>query len=233
MGKDKPWLLAFDLSTPRGVVVVDGPGTSLCGEVEGASRVSRLFVVATMLAGEAGIEARDISLLGVGRGPGSFTGIRVAVTAAKALACALAVPLVAPDSLMVTAAGEPGGDQAVFAAIDARRGEVYHAIYRMREGYPEAEAPPRAAPPQDAAAALAEWMRAHGGAVGIGNGIAAYPGAWPEGMRESGREAPRAEGLARLCRMAYRRGEVVDPLALMPLYLRRPDARGRSGEGTG
>jgi len=232
MRNNKPWLLAFDLSTPTGVVIVDGPGVSLCGEVDGSSRVSRLFVVAATLLSEAGISTRDISLLGVGRGPGSFTGIRVAVTAAKTLAAVLGVPLVAPDSLMVTAAGEAERGSAVFAAIDARRGEVYCAVYRLSEGYPEVSMAPLVAAPAEAAAFLAEWMDEHGcGVVGIGNGIAAYPGAWPVGMRESGTAAPRAEGLVELCRLAYGRGEVVDPFMLMPLYLRSPDARERCGGG--
>lgn len=232
MNADKPWLLAFDLSTPRGALVVDGPGITLCGEVDASSRASQLFVLAGDLISEAGICPRDIALFGVGRGPGSFTGVRVAVTAAKLLASVLAIPLVAPDSLMVTAAGSGEDEDLVFAAIDARRGEVYHAFYRMCGGFPEALMDPCVAPPESAAASLRGWMeKLDRGVVGVGNGIAAYPDAWPEGMKVAGTDAPGAESLAELCRLAYKRGETVDPVALLPLYLRRPDARERCGGG--
>ncbi len=229
MGMDNAWLMALDLSAPRGVLALDGPGGTLQREVAGASRVSRLFVAAGELMSEAQISPRDLGLLGVGRGPGSFTGVRVAVTAAKVLASVLAVPLVAPDSLMVNAAGVGKEARAVFAAIDARRGEVYHALYRLENGYPRVLVEARVGPPAEAALSLAAWMEEEGGGVvGVGSGIDEYGGVWPEGMERATGEYPRAEALAELCRLAYGRGEMVDPVALLPLYIRRPDARERS-----
>ncbi len=229
--------MAMDLSTPRGVLVVDGPSGVFYRDVNGASRVSRLFVAAAELVSEAGIDRCDIGLIGVARGPGSFTGVRVAVTAAKVLAAALEAPLVAPDSLTVTAMGVGEHGDAVFAAIDARRGEVYHALYRQDRGYPVALMEPRVAPPEAAAASVRDWMEKEGSEVaGVGNGMEAYPGAWPAGLTRSGTATPRAESLAGICRLAYACGETEDPVALLPFYLRRPDARERGGreeEGRG
>ncbi|MEW6553324.1 MAG: tRNA (adenosine(37)-N6)-threonylcarbamoyltransferase complex dimerization subunit type 1 TsaB [Actinomycetota bacterium] len=237
MTGEKAWLLAWDLSAPRGVLALDGPGTTLRHEIAGAMRVSRLFVVAGELLAEAGIAKDALGLLGVGCGPGSFTGVRVAVTAAKVLAAALHVPLVAPDSLMVLAAGagETGGGgeegRYVFAAIDARRGEVYHALYRVEGGRPHVLMEPSVATPESAAASLLSWMEGEGHAViGTGSGIEAYRTAWPREMRPVGGRHPCAEGLVGMCRLARDRGEDADPMTLLPFYLRRPDTRERCGD---
>jgi tRNA threonylcarbamoyladenosine biosynthesis protein TsaB len=231
MAADDTWLLAWDLSSPRGKLVLDGPGTTLQCEIAGTSRVSSLFVAAGDLLSNAGIAPRALGLLGVGRGPGSFTGIRVAVTAAKVMAATLHVSLVAPDSLMVLAAGAGADNGAVFAAIDARRGEVYHALYRITQGYPTALIDPCVASPETAAASLEAWMKVGGcGAVGVGSGMDAYREVWPDGLVRAGEDHPRAEGLVDLCRLAHGRGETIDPMALLPLYLRRPDARERCGD---
>jgi tRNA threonylcarbamoyladenosine biosynthesis protein TsaB len=182
----------------------------------------------------AGISPQELGLLGVGRGPGSFTGVRVAVTAAKVLASVLEIPLVAPDSLAVTAVGAGEHGEVVFAAIDARRGEVYNALYRLDGGYASVLMEPCVAPPESAAASIQVWMEREGsGVIGAGSGIDAYPDVWPEGMTKAEGEYPRAESLERLCRVAYGRGESVDPMTLLPFYLRRPDARERCEGGGG
>jgi tRNA threonylcarbamoyladenosine biosynthesis protein TsaB len=231
---NKPWLMALDLSTPRGVVVVDGPGGTASSEVAGSSRVSRLFVAAGELMSATGINARELGLLGVGKGPGSFTGVRVAVTAAKVLASVLDIPLVAPDSLMVTAVGAGRDEEVVFACIDARRGEVYHALYRIDDGYPEVLMEPRVSPPEEAADSIRAWMEGDTGVpIGAGSGYDAYLDCWPYGLAGTGMETPQAESLAGLCRLALERGEIVDPVTLLPIYLRQSDARERYWGGRG
>jgi tRNA threonylcarbamoyladenosine biosynthesis protein TsaB len=234
MTGDKVWLMAMDLSTPRGVLVLDGPDGALQREVPGAARVSQLFVAADELTSSAGISPAELGLIGVGRGPGSFTGVRVAVTAAKVLASVLDVPLVAPDSLMVIAAGAGEKGEVVYAAIDARRGEVYHALYLLGEDIPAVLMGPGVDSPELAASNIRDWMeREDRDAIGAGNGIDAYPDVWPEGMSRTGGDHPHVESLVRLCRLAHGRGEIVDPMALLPLYLRRPDARERCGGDKG
>ncbi len=162
MAADDTWLLAWDLSGARGVLVLDGPGTTLYREIAGTTRVSHLFVTAGDLLSSAGIVPQAIGLLGVGRGPGSFTGVRVAVTAAKVLADALRLPLVAPDSLKVLAAGAGEEGDTVFAAIDARRGEVYHALYCIDHGHPRVLMEPSVTSPVAAAASLHAWIGRRG-----------------------------------------------------------------------
>ncbi len=231
MRRDDTWLLGLDLSTPRGILVLAGEGGSFHREIAGDARVSRLFPAVAEVMSDAGIGPREVGLIGVGRGPGSFTGVRVAVTAAKIMAAVLDLPVVAPDTLMVTAAGAGEEGKAVFAALDARRGEVYYALYRFYDGYPAALMEPCVASPEAAAASLSRWIEGEvAGAIGVGSGIDAYPYAWPAGVEMIAGGGPEPAGLARLCRLAAAREELCDPYMLLPLYLRRPDAsRGYGG----
>lgn len=79
----------------------------------------------------AGIAIQDIELIGVGTGPGSFTGIRIAVASARMLAQVLQVPLVGMESplLWALAADAAAGD-AILAAFDAKKGRVFGALYK-------------------------------------------------------------------------------------------------------
>ena len=211
-------------------MALDGPEGTLGREISGHERTARLFVEMEILMGDAGIGLGDVSLLGVGRGPGSFTGVRVAAAAAKALAFATGKPLVVPDSLAVRAAGARVSSGAVFAALDARRGEVYYGIYLIEGGYPREYLGPRSASPDRAAADLEAYLeREGGGLVLVGTGITAYPDAWPPGVEVVENEPPRAEGLAMSCRGEMAHGRVIDPFELAPLYVRRPDL-GRARE---
>ena len=232
MRVDREWLLALDISGPRGVLALEGPRGLFYREVAGGSRVSQLFVTAGEVFSEAGIDPRHLGLIGVARGPGSFTGVRVGVMAAKVLAAVFELPLVAPDSLRVMAMGARGEAEAVFVALDARRGEVYHALYGLDGEYPVGLEGPRVAPPAQAARSLSRWRaRLPGRLVLAGSGIDAFPDAWPADLPRLAGELPEPGGLAQLCRYAFERGEDVQPMQLLPLYLRRPDAREHSEGG--
>ncbi len=224
------WLLAFDLSTPRGVLVLEGPGGTFWREIAGHERTAGLFVEASALLREAGVDREEIALLGVGRGPGSFTGVRVAVAAAKTLAFSLQRPLVAPESLAVRAAGTGLSAGLVFVVLDARRNEVYYGAYRMAGGCPQAILGPGADVPERAADRFASCReKANGEAMITGTGVDAFPHAWPPDLAVVVSEPPGAEGLSRLCRLKAERGELADPFKLKPLYVRRPEL-GRTRE---
>lgn len=223
------WLLALDLAGPLGLVVLEGPGVLNHCSWEGGEGARLLFSAAAGLLDQAGIKAGDLGLLGVGRGPGSFTGIRMGIMAAKALAEVLGVQLVAPDSLAAAAVG-PEGSENVFVALDARRGELYSALFRMeaREkgafSFPRLVAGPQVRGPRETARFLAERSaELEGELLLLGSGISAYPHLWPRDARRAERRGPDPAGLAWLCRELHRRGEVEDHLSLVPLYLRKPD----------
>jgi tRNA threonylcarbamoyladenosine biosynthesis protein TsaB len=225
-GEEKGWQLTLDLSLPRGIVLLEGEGGLYFREVEGGSRVSLLFPLARELLQEGGIGTEDISFVGVGRGPGSFTGVRVAVTAAKVLSWCLRKPLVEVDTLEALAAAVSGGNAKIFTAVDARRKEVYYALLERREGRLFYLLPPRVGSPREAARVLEEVMMNGGeGVAAVGNAFSAYDEAWPE-VRFAGEDIS-AEGLAGLCRARFREGARRDPLQVLPLYVRKPDAEAR------
>lgn len=226
LAANNDWLLALDLSTPYGIVVLEGNGNLFHRNVAAGSRVSQLFVEVSELLSLAAINATGLGVIGVGKGPGSFTGIRVAVMAAKALAKVLEIPLVAPDTLEVIAAGCRGSVGAVMATLDARRGEVYYGLYRLGRAETAIIEEPRVGPPREAVDHLSQWKGRLEGDIGLtGSALKAFPEAWPPDLLVFENGSPSPEGLSRVCRKYHERRAVEDPMKLRPLYLRRPDAR--------
>ncbi|HXH82846.1 MAG TPA: tRNA (adenosine(37)-N6)-threonylcarbamoyltransferase complex dimerization subunit type 1 TsaB, partial [Candidatus Tectomicrobia bacterium] len=91
----------------------------------------RLLAAVDRVLADAGWSARDIDGLAVAVGPGSFTGLRIAVSTVKGLALALGIPAVAAvPSLDAMAAALPWASLPVCPVIDARKGEVYASLYR-------------------------------------------------------------------------------------------------------
>ena len=128
-----PALLAFDtateglhigLSVGERVWLHEGPG--------GARASSTLIPSVRQLLARAGIALGELDVIGFGRGPGAFTGIRTACSAAQGLAFGANRPVLAIDTLMAVAedARERNGSTDVWVAMDARMDEIYAAHYR-------------------------------------------------------------------------------------------------------
>ncbi|MBE3563609.1 MAG: tRNA (adenosine(37)-N6)-threonylcarbamoyltransferase complex dimerization subunit type 1 TsaB [Hydrogenibacillus schlegelii] len=125
--------LAFDTSAlPLSVALVDGE--HILAEWTAAARLNHaeaLYPALQALFDRAGVAKRSVQSIVVARGPGSYTGVRIGVTAAKALAYALGVPLTGVSSLAALAlAVPPGVSGRIVSLIDARRGRAYAAVYR-------------------------------------------------------------------------------------------------------
>jgi len=105
--------------------------TILCKEMaeEGYSHAERLHVFIEAIIKESGISFQDISAIAVSQGPGSYTGLRIGVSAAKGLCYALGIPLIAVDTLQVLASQAKVSNGLIIPMIDARRMEVYSAIF--------------------------------------------------------------------------------------------------------
>jgi len=95
------------------------------------------------------IELADIGLIAVARGPGSFTGIRIGVAAAKGLSWASDIPAVGVSTLEAMAFQLALADGIVCAVMDARRSEVYNALFEVRGGEPVRLCEDRAIPLSD------------------------------------------------------------------------------------
>jgi tRNA threonylcarbamoyladenosine biosynthesis protein TsaB len=164
----------------------------------------------------AGIAAQDLDLIAATVGPGSFTGVRIAIAAARGLALVTHARLFGTDSLTVMARAAlmeglaPAGPFAV--AVDARRGMVYFGVYDEQAGKIEG---PLLIAPDDAVTLLPPELRL---AVGNGAQLLAAAGARLEPALPT--LQPSAEALAEI---ALERGETT--AVLRPLYLRPPDAQ--------
>jgi tRNA threonylcarbamoyladenosine biosynthesis protein TsaB len=125
--------LAIETATERASVAVGrSAGEAVEESMVGARRHAAGLL--TMIAGaleRAGITLDDLTGLALSDGPGSFTGLRVGASVAKALVQARGLPLWTAPSLMVRAAGVAREGEAVLAVADALRGEIYAAAYRF------------------------------------------------------------------------------------------------------
>ena len=175
---------------------------------------------AGQLLAEAGVAKSQLDAIAVGRGPGAFTGVRLAIAIAQGIALALDRPVVPVSTLAVLAVGAPSDATRILAAIDARMGEVYSGAFERRGDdlaalSTEAVSPPGAVVLPDAA----------GGWYGVGTGFAAAEAALQAslGAQLGGVDAaalPHAADVARLAAAAFARGEALPPERIEPAYLR-------------
>ena len=221
-----PTILAVDTSTERlGVALLHGD-TSVHRHLElGTGHANVALSVIDEVLAEAGVDRTNIDAIAVCRGPGGFTGLRIAMGIAQGLALALEVPVVPVSGLRVLAAAAPAG-MPVLALIDARMGEFYAAAWSDRAAA-AADAPPLlpecVAGPEVLLESLVEagWPAGQGAAVGpgvasgllakkspVGASLLAIPG-WPD-----------ARVLAQLGRADLLRGKGVPAEDAQPVYLR-------------
>lgn len=126
------YILNIETATKNCSVSLTKDGsTLLCKEMaeEGYSHAERLHVFIEEIIQEAGITFQDLSAIAVSQGPGSYTGLRIGVSAAKGLCYALDIPLIAIDTLQTLARQVKETDGYIVPMIDARRMEVYSAIF--------------------------------------------------------------------------------------------------------
>lgn len=213
-------LLALDTATEACSVALLHDGRVISHyEVIPRLHAQRLLPMIKDLLEQAGVPLAALDALAFGRGPGAFTGVRIAIGVVQGLAFALDRPVLPVSNLAVLAqrALREQGAQQVAAAIDARMDEVYWGCYRAQQGEmrllgSEAVlAPERAGLPRDAAG---DWF-------GAGTGWGAYAARIP--VVTSGQDGallPHAEDLLSLARFAWARGEVVAADQAQPVYLR-------------
>ena len=126
------YILNIETATKNCSVALANEGkTILCKEIaeEGYSHAERLHVFIEEIIKEAGIAFKDLSAIAVSQGPGSYTGLRIGVSAAKGLCFALDIPLIAVDTLQVLASQAKVSKGLIIPMLDARRMEVYSAIF--------------------------------------------------------------------------------------------------------
>ncbi|RTY90014.1 tRNA (adenosine(37)-N6)-threonylcarbamoyltransferase complex dimerization subunit type 1 TsaB [Flavobacterium sp. GT3R68] len=130
-----PYILNIETATKNCSVAVAKEGkTILCREMaeQGYSHAEKLHVFIEEVLQELHLTFKDLSAVAVSQGPGSYTGLRIGVSAAKGLCFALNIPLIAIDTLQVLASQVTIAEGIIVPMIDARRMEVYSAVYNAQ-----------------------------------------------------------------------------------------------------
>ncbi|MFC1528650.1 tRNA (adenosine(37)-N6)-threonylcarbamoyltransferase complex dimerization subunit type 1 TsaB [Candidatus Latescibacterota bacterium] len=179
------------------------------------------------LVTEAGITMNDIEGIAVSLGPGSFTGLRIGISTAMGLAYGLGLKAVGVNTLMGLAWNSAPPGTLVCPLIDAKRSEVYTAIYRTGNDIPDVVIKPAAVP----VAKLADMLRLQGEPITV-TGPAA--GQFRKTLEETAGASlsfvpsemaqPSAVSIALVGSAMFNRNRGVTPSALKPVYLRRSDA---------
>lgn len=222
-------ILAIETAVDRvGVAVGDASGVRASSMLASDRRhAESLAPMIEFVLGQAGLRVSDIDQIAVDAGPGLFTGMRVGLATAQSMAWALDIPVIPVGSLETIAFGTAPGEDPVAVALDARRGEVYFAIFREspEHGEPRLLRAPEVMSPQDAAIAIADRGER---TLCVGSGFRRHeqefetvpwvvPGPVSLAM-------PRAEDLLGLAVLRAAREQWVAPDAVEPVYLRAPDA---------
>jgi tRNA threonylcarbamoyladenosine biosynthesis protein TsaB len=189
---------------------------------------TRLMALVVEVLDAAGAEWADVDRIAVGVGPGTFTGLRIGVATARALARAREIELVGVSTLHALARGTSGAalaTDAVMAVIDARRGEVFAAGWAAAEAG-RADAAPLLRPCALAPEALARAMRSDQRSwLAVGDGAVEFR----EALEHAGARIPQPDSefnrvsAIEHCRLALAL-PVESPEGVRPEYLRLPDA---------
>jgi tRNA threonylcarbamoyladenosine biosynthesis protein TsaB len=206
------------LGTEQGIV-----GTAQVSRGKGHAEF--LVPAIKYISNEAGVSLTSVAGVAVGLGPGLFTGMRVGVATAKAMAQALRVPIIGIPSLDLLAYGVRHSSRLICATVDARRGEVFTAFYRQVPGGVQRLSEYVVWPPERLAG---EVQARSEETLFVGNGALVYRDRLPRGARiehaSVSQAFPAAPALVELALPRFVREDTDPLLELEPLYVRKTDA---------
>jgi tRNA threonylcarbamoyladenosine biosynthesis protein TsaB len=214
-------LLAFETSSTSGSVALETAAGITVREL-GIPReqTERLLSVTDELLSAAGIDLKRLDGIAFGRGPGSFTGLRVSVAVAQGLGLASGVPLLPVSSLLCLAerAWQEARCERALVCVDAHMGEVYWAHAARGGDAVEIVGDERlGAPAEVVVPETAPWWA-------VGNGFAAHAAALTGVTRSASRVLPEllpsAAALLPRARRDLTAGRTAPPAAALPVYLR-------------
>ncbi len=211
-------ILALDTSTEYLSLALWLDGEILTRDLHaGQTHSQQTLPLLKELLSEAKVTVDDMDGIAFGAGPGSFTGLRIGCGVAQGLAFGANLPVVGISTLLALAASSGAG--RVIACLDARMGEVYHAIYiknslEWNEISPPGLYKPDAVPPVTGS----DW-------VGTGSGWATYGEALkvcygPQVIQTMPNEYPKAAAIAALARPLFEAGLGLPAAQAAPIYIR-------------
>ncbi|WP_312946672.1 tRNA (adenosine(37)-N6)-threonylcarbamoyltransferase complex dimerization subunit type 1 TsaB [Superficieibacter sp.] len=217
-------ILAIDTATEAcSVALLNDGKTGAHFELCPREHTQRILPLVQQQLSEGGVRLADLDALAFGRGPGSFTGVRIGIGIAQGLALGASLPMIGVSTLMTMAQGawRKTGATRVLAAIDARMGEVYWAEYqRDADGVWHGEETEAVLKP-DAVTARLQQLTGSWATVGTGWG------AWPDmaqgtavTLTDGDVQLPAAEDMLPLASQLLARQQTVPPEEAEPIYLR-------------
>jgi tRNA threonylcarbamoyladenosine biosynthesis protein TsaB len=211
-------ILALNTSTEHCSLALWLDGAVVERDVLAGQRHTELILpMLQALLAEAGVSLGELDGIAFGSGPGSFTGLRIGCGIAQGLAFGADLPVLGICTLEALAEGS--GADHVIACLDARMGEIYHAVYsRQEEDWQALSAPglyaPEAAPPVEGN----DWT---GAGSGFGVHCEALLARYGDQIQRVAAEAiPHARDVACLAVSRLERGQGVEAWNAAPLYLR-------------
>ena len=228
-----PTVLAIDTSGPVAgcAVLTGGRIVYLAAMNHGLTHSETIMPAVDEALSAAGLRCGDVDVFAAVAGPGSFTGVRIGVCAAKGLAHAAGRPCARVHALEALAMNFHGFDGLCCPILDARRGQVYCAAYDTRDGLPREVLAPEALPLQE----FLERLPAGRRLMFLGDGVAVHESALRQALGTRAEIAPphlrdiRADAAAALA--AARPECWTDGRALTPIYLRAPQAERERAAG--
>ena len=221
-------ILAFESSAKAASAAVLADGTLLAEYTQnsGQTHSRTLMEMAKDMLANCALTPRDISAVAVAAGPGSFTGVRIGMAAAKGFAWGLQLPLYGVSTLEAMVRGAAYADGRFCACMDARKGQIYNAVFEYDGGALTRRTDDRAIAIEDLAAELAKEQ---GPVYLVGDGAKLVSDTLagrqlplillPEQLRQQ-----RAAGVALCAQAAIDAGLPGDAAALSPNYLRQAQA---------
>ncbi len=222
-------ILAIDTATEgcSAALWIDGSMMHREEEVD-RGHADRILPMVDELLAQAATTLGDLDALAFGRGPGSFTGVRLAASVTQGLAFGARLPVVAVSDLQAVALQVLQDDALHHALVcnDARMREVYWGCFSRSDHGVVSEGVEAVGSPGSVQLPVA-WQP--GRVIGAGRGFAAYPqlrgGSFAGLARIDDRVLPRAREIALLAVPEVRAGRVIDPQEAIPVYLRNDVAR--------
>ncbi len=215
-------LLAIETATEScSVALIHGDELIARSEIAPRHHTELVLPMADELLAEAGISRLALDAIAVGRGPGAFTGVRLAVSLAQGMALALDLPVITISSLAALALEAPEEEgAAILAVIDARMGEIYAASYRRdgQGGLIELDAERIATADTLQLPAASAWQV-------VGSGWATYAPVLSQRLTGTlhsadGLRYPQAAHVAELAIVEFKAGRGQIPELALPVYLR-------------
>ena len=221
-------ILGIETATPQVGVAIGGHEGVIASFHTARDRrhTETLAPAIQFLCTQTRIDLNEIGVVAVDIGPGLFTGLRVGLATAKALAHACKIPMIGISSLDLAAFPARFSDRLIVSTVDARRGEIFYATYRRTAGGIQRISEPQVGQPDN----VANQLTAQGDdCLVVGDGAQRYADTFQmlRGVEigQEGFRYPNAGSLVELAHPRALREEFVSPAEIEPLYLRAPDAR--------